>query len=517
MGLQRIIPAVVAVTLFMAFFGLGSVTLFDVDEAVFAQATKEMTENNNWLTPTYNGINRYDKPILFYWLMAGSYKAFGINEFSARLPSATAACILVLSLFFFAKQTQGDKFALYTVVIFVLSLYFLVYSHASVTDMTLSLFISLALFSFYLYQENSEKRFFIYGFYFFSALAFLTKGLIGIVFPFGVASAYMFFIRKWSGIGKVFNLKGIMIFLVVAAPWYIAQLVVNGQEFVDQFIIKHHFKRYLDVISGHKGPFYYYIPVLLAGLFPWSIFLPMGISNAVKTKDRFFLYALIWFAFVFIFFSLSTTKLPNYILPAVPAAAMLIASAMSRQADNMKSWWKYSSLILALLMLLMAAAFMLSKPYMLKYAIYDINWVYMPAALLMSMGLLFLYSAFSRKSFFLLISALVMAYLIILSAKSVPIASNFLQGALHRYSLYAKSRLQPEQRIIVYKVNMPSILFYSDRKIINTGSVADMETALQSEGKPFLAITKTKQIEHLIPMGFEVIESDKKYALLEKK
>ena len=94
------------ISLLLSFFRLGSVTLFDVDEAVFAQATKEMIESNNWLTPTYNGINRYDKPILFYWLMAASYQVFGVNEFGARVPSAIASCILALSLFFFAKHCR---------------------------------------------------------------------------------------------------------------------------------------------------------------------------------------------------------------------------------------------------------------------------------------------------------------------------------------------------------------------------------------------------------------------------
>ena len=179
--------------------------------------------------------------------------------------------------------------------------------------MTLTLFISLSLFSFYFSQGHDEKPLYIYGFYLFSALAFLTKGLIGIVFPFGIAITYLFLTERWQGIKKVFNLKGMILFVVVSAPWYLSQYAVNGHEFIYQFFIKHHFKRYLDVISGHKGPFYYYVPVLIAGLFPWSMFLPAGLRNAIKSKDRFFLFAACMVCLhicIFLFFYHKAPKLP---------------------------------------------------------------------------------------------------------------------------------------------------------------------------------------------------------------
>jgi len=498
----------------VSFFRLGSVTLFDVDEAVFAEATKEMIENNNWLTPTYNGVNRYDKPILIYWLMAASYQSFGINEFGARFPSAVASCILALSIFLFSKYSRDEKYALCAAISFALSVYFLVYSHSSVTDMTLTLFISLSLFSFYVSREHEEKPLYIYGFYLFSALAFLTKGLIGIAFPFGIAITYLFLTERWQGIKKVFNLKGMVLFLVVAAPWYISQFAVNGQEFVDQFFIKHHFKRYLDVISGHKGPFYYYIPVLIAGLFPWSMFLPAGLRNAIKTKDRFFLFALVWFVFIFVFFSFSTTKLPNYLLPAVPAASLLIASGMT---EHSKRWWQYSNTASAVISFIIGIVLLISRSYLFTYGISDLNWIFVLASITMAMGILFLYSTYAGKSFYFVMSALMLAFLFMLSIKTIPIAGDYLQGSLNRYSLYAKTKLHGDQRIIAYGINNPSIVFYSGRKIINAGNKEDVKAALMKNGENSIAITKTKKVEDLKDLGFKVIESDEKYALLERK
>lgn len=512
--MTRFLFIAIIISISVSFFRLGSVKLFDVDEAVFAEATKEMIANNDWITPTYNGVNRYDKPILIYWLMAASYKSFGINEFSARFPSALASCILALSIFLFSKYFRDEKYALCAAISFVLSLYYLVYSHSSVTDMTLTLFISLSLFSFYVSQEHEGRPLYIYGFYLFSALAFLTKGLIGIAFPFGIAITYMFLTERWQGIKKIFNLKGMILFLVVAAPWYISQYAVNGQEFIDQFFIKHHFKRYLGVISGHKGPFYYYIPVFIAGLFPWSMFLPAGLRNAIKTKDRFFLFALVWFVFIFSFFSFSTTKLPNYLLPAVPAACLLIASGMTEHA---KRWWQFSNIASAVISFIIGIALLISRSYLFKYGISDLNWIFVLASITMAMGVLFLYSTYAEKSFYFVMSALMIAFLFVLSMKAIPIAGDYLQGSLCRYSLYAKTRLHGDQRIITYGINNPSIVFYSGRKIINAGNKDDVKAALMKNGENSIAIAKTKKVEDLIGLGFKVIESDGRYALLEKK
>jgi 4-amino-4-deoxy-L-arabinose transferase-like glycosyltransferase len=119
---SRLFFPVLYFTIFLSFFRLGSVTLFDVDEDVFSEATKEMVESGNWITPTYNGENHYDKPILFYWIMTVSYKLYGINEFGARFPSAVASCLLIFSLFFFVKGFQDEKTALYAAISSVLSI-----------------------------------------------------------------------------------------------------------------------------------------------------------------------------------------------------------------------------------------------------------------------------------------------------------------------------------------------------------------------------------------------------------
>ncbi|MFN3481068.1 MAG: ArnT family glycosyltransferase [Thermodesulfovibrionales bacterium] len=514
--MTRVLLPVIAITIFVSFFRLGSVTLFDVDEAVFAEATKEMVQSGDLITPTYNGENRYDKPILFYWLMAASYKVFGINEFATRFSSALSGFILCLGLLFFLRQFTDEKMALYAVTSLAISIYFFAYSHAAVTDMTLTLFITLSLFSFYLSLEKDRR--YVYGLYIFSALAFLTKGLIGILFPFGIATIYIVVKDGLKGIRKLFNLKAFVVFLIIALPWYIVQILINKDEFIQAFFIKHHFKRYTGVISGHKGPIFYYIPTLIVGLFPWIAFLPAGIKIVFKKNSELWnhnsklnLFAFIWFAFILIFFSFSTTKLPNYILPAIPAASILIASGISQRDER---WRRYSYGFIAVLSVLLGIAIIVSRVYLSKMGIHDLDWTILIAVIMLMMTVIALYAIFIKKIIYGPISFLMIAFLLVLSIKVLPLASQHLQGTLYKYSLYAKERLQGDERIITYGMNNPSIVFYSGHRIINVGDREQL-SSLKNAGR--LIIAKAKDIETLKDLGFNLIERDKGYAILERK
>ncbi len=499
-----------AVVIFMCFFRLGSFTLFDVDEAVFSEATKEMVQSGNWITPMYNGENRYDKPIFFYWMMAASYGIFGINEFAARFPSALLGLLLCTAVYLFVKYFHDERKALYAVVSLALSVFFMAYSHAAVTDMTLTFFITLSLFSFYL---SLRKEKFIYGFYVFSALAFLTKGLIGIIFPMVIASVYLLVTEGLKGVNRLFSPKAVLLFFVVSAPWYVTQTVVNGREFIQQFFIKHHFARYTGVISGHKGPVYYYIPVLLAGLFPWITFLPAGVRNTLKGNDNMGLFAIIWFSVIFLFFSFSATKLPNYVLPAVPAVSIIIAAGMS---DGNIRWRKYANICIAVISLLIGVAFVIFQRYLPKFGIYDTNWMFGAAAIMIVMAVLSLSAVFAKKNSYVFLSGVMFLFLSVLSIKALPVVNQHLQGTLYKYSLYAKDRLRDDQRVIAYRINNPSVVFYSGHKVMNIGNKNELSYYIAS-GKGRIAIAKVKDIAALKKLNFNLLENDDAYAILERQ
>ncbi len=515
----RYVLPLIIISLALSFFRLGLVPLFDVDEAVFSTAAKEMVQSGNLITPTYNGENRYDKPILFYWLMAASYEAFGINNFGARLPSALAAVCLAFALFLFVRRIHAEKTAFYAALSFVLSIYFLVYSRAAVTDMSLTLFISASLFSFYLsttYRSIAPARAsrYLYGFYAFSALAFLTKGLIGIVFPFGIAIIYLLVTEGMAGLKNIITLKGIVIFIILSVPWYSAQVFINGREFIDQFFIKHHFQRYAGVISGHSGPIYYYIPALLFGLFPWVAFLPAGIRAVFREKDRLNLFAFIWASFIVAFFSFSTTKLPNYILPAIPAAVILIASGMTEGEKNRD---RFSYLFMALLAAALGCGLVLSKTYLMRYGIAEDGGLIIAGAVMAAVILADFYAISRNKTLYPVLFCLTGLLLAVLIVKALPAAGEYLQGTLYRYSLYAKEKLPPGERIITYGINKPSIVFYSGHNIIHAGSENELKALMEKTPHHALVIAKAKDRGKIEALGFNVLEQDPGYALFEKK
>ncbi len=519
---------VIAIALFIAFFQLSSFTLFDVDEAVFAQASKEMVQSGNWITPTYDGAKRFDKPIMIYWLMAGSYKAFGINEFAARFPSAVAACLLALAVFLFEGLSREksrlsglfvrrEKRAFYAALSLMLSLFYLAYSHAAVTDMTLTLFITLSLLCFYLYSSR-EKKAYIYGFYLFAALAFLTKGLIGIIFPVGIAFVYLLLTRGFGqAVKKLLSIPAILLFLAVSAPWYVACYMANGNEFIQNFFIKQHFDRYLHVISGHTGPVYYYIPVLLLGLFPWIAFLPQGVRNALRErKDSPGLLALIWLVFVVVFFSFAKTKLPDYVLPAVPAAALLIASGMSTalgRSGRVSNWF------IALVSLALAAGFFAARGYLFKAGIVA-DWAYWLSGIMVLMALVAMDGGVRGKNRTGILALLMIGFLSVVSLRAVPAASRYLQGGLYDFSIYAKKNLRPGGVLIEYKINNPSIVFYSGHMVDGIDGAKELASAV-SGSRQAMIITKAGDAGDVLALGgpsqkIRLLETRGDYRLFQK-
>ena len=507
---SNLIALVFAVVLFVSFFRLGSVLLFDVDEAVFAEATKEMVESGDYITTTYNGDVRYDKPIFFYWMMALSYKIFGINEFGARFPSALAGCLLAAALFFFVRHFCDFSKAVYAVLSMVLSIYYLIYSRSAVTDMVLTLFITLSLFCFYL--SLKQERRFIYGFYAFSALAFLTKGLIGIVFPVAIPLIFLLLTEGIGGVRKMINLKAALLFLIIGVPWYAAEYAVKGNEFIEQFFIKHHFKRYTEVISGHKGPVYYYLAALVAGLFPWVAFLPAGIRKIFKEKDPLLLFAGIWVTFIVVFFSFATTKLPDYILSAIPAASILIAAGMTEEGLKWKrSAWGFIGLVSAAAGL----AFVLLSPYLAQKGITEIGWMPIAAAIALLMTALCCYSLITARPLYGTMFSVMTVFLMTLVATALPMASDYLQGTLYKFSLYGNEKAYNDERIITYGLNKPSIVFYSGHKVAVAGGIDTLQKLI-AEGEGRLVIAKARDAEQLKQLGLVVLDTDKGYVLLEK-
>ena len=340
------------------FLGLGTLGLTDRDEGSNAEAAREMVASGDWITPTLNGAPRFAKPILIYWLISGSYLAFGLSEFSARLPSALFGTLLVLMQYAFATRMFGPTVGLRAALMLLLNIEVLALGRMVLTDMVLVFFTTLSIFCFFLAAsppdgEGRAKRWY-WGFYIGMALATLTKGPVGVLVPLLAVIPYLLLTGRWREVARECRLlPGTAVFLLIAAPWYAAIVLLHGAGYAES-ARGDTLTRFFSVIGGHGGTILFYIPILLLGFFPWSGFLPAalvqalrdsrtthpsplegegeggGVSSEETIQRHLQILCAVWVLGVFIFFTLSSTRLPHYIAPLFPAAALLVAASWDR-------------------------------------------------------------------------------------------------------------------------------------------------------------------------------------------
>jgi 4-amino-4-deoxy-L-arabinose transferase-like glycosyltransferase len=365
---KRSILILLTVVIVFYCFGLSHLPLVGPDEPRYAQVAREMFLRGDLITPTLGGRPWFEKPVLFYWMMIGSFKVFGVSEWSARLPAAISGVLTVIAVLF-AGNRIGAKFddpemreafplGFWCALVTATTIGVAVFSRAASFDIVLTMTTTWAL-AFYLDyafpfvkrgRENERvkrARALLVGFYVFIGLSLLAKGLIGVVIPIGVLSLYYLWERRLPERTILLSLLwGLPLTLLVAASWYVPVIMKNGWPFVDQFFIQHHFVRYVSNKYHHWQPPYYFLLVVPLLALPWTVFLVEGLWKSIFQRsflrdgeelDRFKVFAFSWFLFPFLFFSFSSSKLPGYVLPVLPAAAFLVGEKLWRFG------WDYES------------------------------------------------------------------------------------------------------------------------------------------------------------------------------
>ena len=306
---------------------LGGWPLFDVDEGAFSGATTEMLINGNYVSTFIYGAPRFDKPILIYWLQGLSVTLFGHNEWAFRLPSAVAATLWVWVIYAFAKPRLSETKALVVAALLCLNLACWGIAHFASADALLNLFLALAFVDMYRYWEQPESQM-LRRVYVWIGLGLLTKGPVAVLVP--LVSGLLFF-ASTSRLGEylraLINPGGWALLLLIAAPWYVAIYLQQGQAFVDGFILKHNVARFTETFEGHGGNVFYYVPVLLLMLLPFTgLFLQLLRKRPLVTVEPLERYCWLTFGFVFLFFSLSGTQLPHYLLYGISPLLLLMAN-----------------------------------------------------------------------------------------------------------------------------------------------------------------------------------------------
>jgi len=313
---------------------LGLWPLFDYDEGAFSEATREILQSGDWLSTTLNGAPRYDKPILIYWLQAASVWTLGLNEFALRLPSALAALAWVYAIVRFAAPRMGARNALLGGWVAASSLGVLVMSRAATADAVLDALLAATMFDLWRHLESGSRPA-LRRTYFWMALGVLTKGPIAIIIPLAVSLAHCASVGRWRDwLRAVADPLGWVILAAVAAPWYAVQLHLHGREFIDGFLVRHNLDRYSGTLEGHGGSLWYYALFLPLLLLPWSGLLWQVLRRAPgEWSQPLNRYLLLWFAFVFVFFSLSGTKLPHYLLYGMTPVFLLVGRQVAAAAS----------------------------------------------------------------------------------------------------------------------------------------------------------------------------------------
>ena len=321
------------------FQSLGRIPLIEPDEGRYAEIPREMLERCDFVTPLLNYVKYFEKPPLHYWLNAVFMSLFGRNEFAARFAGALMGLLSVLLVYHVGRRLFGRRSGLLAALILGTCTGFLAQARLNITDMTLTctLSASLAFFIVAAREDERHKGLYYHLSYACAALAVLAKGLIGIVFPGAIVFLFLLLTRRWRLLKEMRLATGIPLFLAVAAPWFIL-VSMRNPEFARFFFIHEHFERFTSTVHGRYQPLWFFIPILIGTMLPWSLFIPTALRrvwrerNTAEGDAR--LYLVIWAAFIFLFFSKSNSKLVPYILPVFPALALLIGNGLARAFDG---------------------------------------------------------------------------------------------------------------------------------------------------------------------------------------
>jgi 4-amino-4-deoxy-L-arabinose transferase-like glycosyltransferase len=319
------------------FATLGTRRLLEPDEGRYAEISREMVVTGDWVTPRLNGIKYFEKPALQYWATALAYKAFGQNEFAARLWTGLTGFAGVLFAWFTAARLYSPTVGRMAAAILASSLLYMTMAHLDTLDMGLAFFLELATFSFLLAQDaplqSRAERNWMLAAWTATALGFLSKGLIAGILPVLSLLAYTAVTREFSAWKRLHMVAGLALFLLLSLPWIIAVSIANP-EFPYFFFLHEQFDRFLTTIHQRDAPAWYFLPLLIVGALPWTALWLATFKSSWRAdagagfQTRRFLW--IWIAVVMAFFSASHSKLPPYIVPLFPALAVLTAEALPR-------------------------------------------------------------------------------------------------------------------------------------------------------------------------------------------
>lgn len=468
------------------FINLGGNSLWDGNEGFYAEPAREVVESGNYLIPTYNYQPRFKKPPLATWIIAFSYQTLGVSEFAERLPIAIAAILTIWITYFLGKLIADKELGIISALVLATMLKFMIYCRQYAGDIFLTLFISLTMLYFARAMiETERKKQNLYKFlaYLAMGLGMLDKGIVAIVVPMTMVGLFILLLRRWELIKLLFSPTGYVITGVVGASWYTLMYWKYGWDFIQVNIINETVKRYVTDELGGRA-IYYYVGVYFSETLPWSIFIIPAIIywlkcwkeeklNISQEKLKSFLpfLTIIWFIFIFIFFSLSIGKRAVYLVALYPVAAIIIAYYFRFNLFNHNKLLTNLQIVLSSLLAIVCLAS--SVIIFLAYQKLEIrtNLIYLAitALVLLSLGLI----VSLKKLELQLPVILVSSWLLILSITLIMPKIEFYRP-IPQFAQIIKSQASPTDKVGTFSVDTPSLMFYTQRAIFQNWKLEDM-------------------------------------------
>jgi 4-amino-4-deoxy-L-arabinose transferase-like glycosyltransferase len=508
---ETINPLIIILLIWVIFLlnGAFSVPLMPPDEPKYASSAEYMLQTGDFITPYFNCQPRFDKPPVIYWLIAASYKIFGISDWAARIPSMLAALGAMFIIFRFAERLYDRKTATMSVVVFASLLHVWVMGRAVAPEFVLVFFELLALY-FLFFGLEKERNKFIYAGYLSLALAFLTKGPVGVITPGSIIFLYFLYKKGFVYTAKkLFNPLGLLIFISVGLPWYIVMARIHGQQYINEFFLYHNIYRFTGQAAQHPFSIYYYVPVLIGSLYLWLPFLPHvweKIKESVKNRDQ-GLFLIFWFVFVLLFFTISANKLHNYMLISSPPLAILFGASLTGLQSIKPLTKKCLFVIIAIEVLaLIALPFFISNIY---------PSIFMAGFLVILISILIAMKMTSPEKTYHLILVKGLALLMLVNFYIAAYESSIRPADAF---VVIESTFENEP-IYFYRDTREDLVFYAHRCIPLLRNKAELDEVVK-QGNDFILYIREKHISHIeglqkgVIVPFESIKGEREKSYL---
>lgn len=461
----------------MFFWGLGRTPFIGFDEGVYSECSREMLASGDYAVPRVGGDYFFDKPPLCYWLQAGSMRVLGVNPLGARLPTAIVGLLMVGWTVFLGGRLFGGKAGLYAGFALASSILYAVPARMAIMDQAFSFTISLALGAFLLTYLRLIPRWGYVGCWAAMGAASLIKGPAGVVLALITAVAFLVIRRDWRGIPRAMPALGIVAFLAIALPWHLIVQSRTGGAFAAEFFLHQNLARAMGQDFHHNSSLFLYIPLFALGFFPWSIFFIKAWDVHVRIRadgdDRTgqaALFAGVWTVSIIAVFSFAKSKLPGYILPALPGAALLVGLMWSKMVEAGKAAVLRPYAIASLAVASVFAVLLMIGPRLLPEPIPGLPNALIPMGACMLLGtlaaLILVYTGRAAEAFAALCAGMA-GFLVCLVVLGLPIASRKLSDPVVRMAEIVRGAVPPDGTVLSYRLKpaQPALGFYAGRTI----------------------------------------------------